>query len=215
MKCFIKDDIRYTEFEDGTLQVDGLDYHRFLKKIIIPSHIDGKPVVQIADNAFEYDDVLIEIHLPSTLKHIGKKAFNWCVKLEAVYCSSEHIIIDSHAFSCCEWMTTFSTSGTVQLIGTNAFDYCAEVEKFDTRFIGEIPAFSFSCCWQMKEFEFDGITEVRRNAFANDNNLRKLIIKQDFNFEFDFEDTIKHSIIYCFENSKFRKYSNHQLIKKH
>jgi hypothetical protein len=67
----------------------------------------------------------------------------------------------------------------------------------------------------MKEFEFDGITEIKMNAFANDNNLRKLIIKQDFNFEFDFEDTIKHSIIYCFENSKFRKYSNHQLIKKY
>ncbi|MGN1417354.1 MAG: hypothetical protein ACI4XF_10945, partial [Oscillospiraceae bacterium] len=47
-------------------------------KIILPAHIDGKPVEQIADNCrclIEPDVEETELFLPQTLKYIGERAF--------------------------------------------------------------------------------------------------------------------------------------------
>ncbi len=54
-------------------------------EIVIPSLYEGLPVEEIADEAFSQNTDLIEVHIPETIKKIGKNAFSGCVCIEKVY----------------------------------------------------------------------------------------------------------------------------------
>ncbi|MCD8148522.1 MAG: leucine-rich repeat domain-containing protein [Clostridiales bacterium] len=61
---------------DGTEDVMGEDI------AIIPSSIEGSPVVEIGEEAFtEHGALLSKIEVPSTVKRIGKGAFKMCMSL--------------------------------------------------------------------------------------------------------------------------------------
>ncbi len=52
--------------------------------IVIPSEIDGIPVLYIADGAFENDDGLTELTIPESIKEIGGNAFAECLNLAVI-----------------------------------------------------------------------------------------------------------------------------------
>ncbi len=54
-------------------------------ELVISSTYENKPVIGIADNAFEYCSKLISITLPESIESIGENAFSGCIKLIEVY----------------------------------------------------------------------------------------------------------------------------------
>lgn len=86
----------------------------------IPAQINGKPVTQIAAEAFKYcyaDSVL----LPDTVTHIGDRAFEGCVYLENITIPSACVSIGEAAFSGCKALAAVTLPDSVQEIGRNAF----------------------------------------------------------------------------------------------
>ena len=71
---------------DGVAIVKGLIYkYKDASDIVIPSEIDGVPVISIGINSFNEYTNLTSITIPSTVTSIDKNAFNGCTALTTVY----------------------------------------------------------------------------------------------------------------------------------
>lgn len=112
---------RYTELEDGTIRIDGPAEREW--QLVIPRYINGKPVTQIADKAF--DNALISsLHLPEGLVSIGEQAFRDLVDLQIVNIPASVRSIGDLAFANCGSLTTVVLHEGLESIGDMAFAGC-------------------------------------------------------------------------------------------
>jgi uncharacterized repeat protein (TIGR02543 family) len=88
--------------------------------VVIPSHINGKPVTEIGYNAFYEANEITSVTLPQTITKIGYSAFNDCDKLEAVNLPSSLTIIERESFIACN-LNRITIPGSVYAIGDSAF----------------------------------------------------------------------------------------------
>ena len=92
------------------------------KNVVIPSEVNGVPVVAVADNAFKYSDVE-SVVIPASVKVVGRDAFFACSSLKSVVIEGA-TAIDDYAFFGCGKLTTVTICGSVKSIGANAFGSC-------------------------------------------------------------------------------------------
>lgn len=121
---------------------DGEGYIVYMSKIgkewtdiIIPSHIYGKPVVQIG-GGLDYsssgsDSILRRVYIPDTVKTIGMGAFESCVSLETLTIPEGVELIGASAFDFCKNLKSILLPSTVTSIGADAFSYCYAMEHFE------------------------------------------------------------------------------------
>ena len=106
----------------GGVEITGINVENPNGVYEIPSKMNGKTVVGIADYAFYYESGIKSITIPDTVRSIGEhafesckgitsivipssvteikvNAFTECSKLSTVYIKSTNITVDSHAFS--------------------------------------------------------------------------------------------------------------------
>ncbi len=77
-------ELRYTYLEESdSYEVSGIRDDE-LKKVVIPSKYDGKPVTSIGNGAFEDCDLLVEIKIPNSVTKIGSGAFSGCLDLAKI-----------------------------------------------------------------------------------------------------------------------------------
>lgn len=77
-------ELRYTYLEESdSYEVSGIRDDE-LKKVVIPSKYDGKPVTRIGKGAFEDCDLLVEITIPDSVTNIGAGAFSGCLDLAKI-----------------------------------------------------------------------------------------------------------------------------------
>lgn len=76
-------------------------------KLVVPETHNGKPVVEIADNAFYYrlnnitytlQKNISEVVLPETIRKVGKEAFNYLTDIKKVNMPSSLTEIGEYAF---------------------------------------------------------------------------------------------------------------------
>lgn len=77
------DGLAYTLNEGGTYTLTGLT-DTSLTEIYIPEYFDGKPVTEIAENAFASGSDITEIFVPASISAIGKGAFAGCTALQSL-----------------------------------------------------------------------------------------------------------------------------------
>lgn len=120
--------------------------------LLIPSRINGMPVVGIAAQAFSYNRSLVSVEvpegvtnlgamsflhcssltnalLPSTLLQIGSDAFSGCQSLTTIVLPSQTSMIGHYAFQHCTGMTNINIPESVTWIGSNVFDYCSSLQR--------------------------------------------------------------------------------------
>ena len=51
------------------------------EEVVIPSEIEGKPVLEIGEGAFQFCEKLTSVEIPDTVQTIGKNAFWSCRKI--------------------------------------------------------------------------------------------------------------------------------------
>lgn len=100
--------ITYTE-QDGKIIITGVKSGAEI--LVIPSTIDGKPVVAIADNAFSGSS-LVGISVPEGVESIGWFAFFGCVSLTSVSLPSSLESIGYDAFTNCPRLTLYCPAGS-------------------------------------------------------------------------------------------------------
>lgn len=122
--------------ENGPLDIDfkyqitsdGIIILSYIGKIFdvlqLPDHIDGRPVVAIADRAFQGNSMRL-IHLPAFLLELGEGAFQNCTKLEKVTLQARLAHVPNNCFKNCTSLKEINLNDGLRVIGKAAFQNVA------------------------------------------------------------------------------------------
>ncbi len=89
--------------------------------VTIPSKIDGYDVVMISENAFNGNQNIVEIVVPSTVIYVDEEAFEGCTALEVVTIEGYNTFIMTYAFRNCTALNNIYIKGKNVHIGGFAF----------------------------------------------------------------------------------------------
>ncbi|MEO0795322.1 MAG: leucine-rich repeat domain-containing protein [Verrucomicrobiota bacterium] len=102
----------------------------------IPAEISGKPVTQIAANAFDGTDIR-SVVLAAGIEEIGSRAFFGCIRLRTFSISDGLRIIGSEAFGQCFGLRLLTLPESVESIGADAFNVSGLSSVY---FLGDLPS---------------------------------------------------------------------------
>ena len=97
--------------EDWTYRITGFSENncKFIRDLVIPSTINGKPVREIGDDAFNYMSkgwAMESITIPDSVTYIGERAFAYTVSVKKINMPSSGITWGADAFLYCGSMDT-------------------------------------------------------------------------------------------------------------
>jgi len=144
-----------------------------VKKLVIPSQIDGIPVTEIyCENSYTdpYRNLSVKkIVLPDTIQVIGEKAFMHMLSLRNINIPSSVVSIGPFAFSSCKGLKQITISESVETIEDCAFRDCHHLEQI--HFLGNglkhIGKEAFYKSRALKQISFPASLEMmERSAFT-------------------------------------------------
>ncbi len=97
--------------------------------IVVPSYIDGYPVVSLGQYTFSGNTNLQSIVLPNTLTTISNHVFRNCTNLTSVTFGNSVGMLGPNSFEGCTSITEMNLPDSVQTIGGYAFNNCTNLEK--------------------------------------------------------------------------------------
>ena len=143
-----------------------------LTEITIPDS-----VTSIGEGVFFGCTSLTEITIPDSVKYIGEEAFKDCTNLKSITFLGSKTGIKEGAFSNCDADIKFTTEdtygqeGEVVSVATNVTQLTVKHKE------GKIPAGAYKDGKRLKEVTLEeGITLIEDDAFANCDNLEKIVI---------------------------------------
>ena len=152
----IDEDFEYKKTDDGT----GIIITKFVGDIdnfMIQEEIEGLPVVEIGDDAFEASDV-VDVAIPSTVKKIDKDGFYDCKKLETVYFSEGLEEIGQDAFGQTA-LTEIDLPDSLTTLGGGCFANTKLKKVYIPKNTVSIYSTSFTYS-EVEEFEVDRANDV-------------------------------------------------------
>ncbi len=188
----------YDKYENSTVKITGIENMPAL--LTIPSEIDGMPVVEIGDSAFENNDMLLYLKLPSSPIKLGKRFCSGCISLVSVdlagsvsslplgafeECRNLAMIegmsavteIGDQAFAGCSALAHIKISDSLTSLGNEAFRGCTSLSSVTLpetlTFLGES---IFWGCENLVRAEVNGSAEIPKYAFLNCTALTEVII---------------------------------------
>ena len=122
-------------------------------KLEIPTHHNGKPVLAIADGAFQGDETVTELTVGKNVREIGASAFAGCTNMTAV---------------------TFAENGTVAVMGAGAFKNCTALTAFVLPAnVQHLSASLFEGCTALTAVTLHGrLQSIGDNAFLSCDELQ-------------------------------------------
>ncbi len=115
----------YAKYENSTVKITGIENMPPL--LTIPSEIDGMTVVEIGDSAFENDEMLLYLELPSTPIKLGKRFCSGCISLVSVNLANSVTSLPLGAFEECRNLSMIEGLSAVTEIGDQAFASCTSL----------------------------------------------------------------------------------------
>lgn len=169
--------------------------------IVIPSEYNGKPVVEIGEEAFKDVNALM-VTIPNSIKNIKSRAFYNC-KMKKVIISDSVTVIEPQAFKDCPNLSMIEFGDNIEIIGEQAFYGCNAIEAlslpdkvetigkqafYNCKQLGEllmpdsvkeIGEEAFAGCTALAKIEFsDNLEIIGKRAFANCSNITSVILPQ-------------------------------------
>lgn len=126
------DSVGHFTFTDrgSTITIDRFT-HYIKGGVIIPPTINGKPVTEIDDYAFNYCRRITSVSIPDSVTRIGKSAFYGCDALLTVNIPSGLTSIENDTFYGCRELESISLPDGITHIGSGAFRSCANLKTFE------------------------------------------------------------------------------------
>ncbi len=156
-------------------QAYAIGYKGTATSVVIPSHINGYPVVELRET-FKENTAVKSITLPKTLKIIGDYAFNGCTALQSIVIPESVFIIKMWAFSG-SGLTSVEIPKGVKELGKNSFSGCDSLQtaivREGVKVIGE-SAFSGSAL--LSVVIEDGTETLGQSAFYACRKLQSAVI---------------------------------------
>ncbi|MBQ7379211.1 MAG: leucine-rich repeat domain-containing protein [Clostridia bacterium] len=176
-----KDGIKYTLSETGDYYVvDGLAGNDTV--VIIPDHVNGIPVKEIAPEAFEYEEEITEVQIPSGVEKIGYRAFGHCYKLKVVRMPEYLTEIDGDLFTDCYALEEITLPKGVEKIGSYAFYRCQSLPSINIpETVVSIGERAFFCCHNLKTIDLpDHMEFIGSQAFYGSLGGCDMVIPEGF-----------------------------------
>lgn len=149
------------------------------EEVVIPEKIAGKPVTEIAEDAFQFCENLTSAEIPDTVQTIGKNAFWSCHKLQHVTLPKNLAAVGDNCFRSCGLLAELEIPVTLQKIGLDAFCDTAWLKNQQTENplvqVNHILIDATTCSGTAVEVP-DGVTEIGNFAFYNCGNLQKIML---------------------------------------
>ena len=166
--------------------ITGLQEGVVTTSIVIPETIDGMPVVEIKQEAFQSTSIT-DIKIGENIREIGIQAFYMCKKLKSVTWHCQCDVIPTNCFLGCSNLASFNFAG-IKKIGTYAF-YKSGLQEVcltenievvsEWAFYGceklssviwnckcdVIPTCCFSRCSNLTQFDFLNVKKIGAYAF--------------------------------------------------
>lgn len=98
-------------------------------ELIIEAYICGKPVLEIANNAFHFGHMK-RLVIPDTVERIGDYAFEYCSELEEIVFSKNLKSIGKYAFNKCENIKKIELPNSLDSIDDYCFIYATSLKEF-------------------------------------------------------------------------------------
>lgn len=127
------------------------------KDVVIPSYAYGRPVVGIADQAFDYNDNIRSVVIPEGITIIFENAFFDCDGLNSVKFPSTLEKIELGAFHSCNWLYDVTLPENIKEVGRGAFSDCNLQEVY-------IPA---------------SLTTIDATSFCNNHNMDSITVDEE------------------------------------
>ena len=167
---FVYDNLKYATNSDNSVTlVDGKGANG---DIIIPSDVRNKNkvyvVTAIEHNAFEGNNAITAVTIPSSVSTIGYSAFNSCKSLRRVMDASRVTEMQGFEYTDCTNLTSVTLSGTLQKIGYRSFAGSALAHLVLPASMREIGSSAFEDCHQLRNVQFNtGLQNIKDHAFKN------------------------------------------------
>ena len=146
-------------------------------KVQLPSEYNGKPVVEIAANAFKNNTVITEVIIPAGYEIIGVEAFAYCTNLSVVNIgqyggsTARSLTIRSSAFKGCTALMNLTLGDCVEVVDSYAF-YETMVTEVNSRGLTKVGYCAFGNCRSLKSFYVPAtLAQIDEHAFDGSNNV--------------------------------------------
>lgn len=158
--------------------------------VVIPSHLDGNPVVEIGYQAFYRNADITSVVIPDTVKTIGIRAFYGCSNMVSLdlgnsvtfidfvafgYCSRlEEVVIpdsvtstDESIFSDCTSLKSVVIGSGLTEITRSSFSACTSLESVTiSPNVVHIGSAAFYGCYALQEVDFANVKTIGSFAFS-------------------------------------------------
>lgn len=153
-------------------------YRKNEEALVVPDEIDGMPVTEIADKAFQKNDSLRRIVLPRGLTRIGHGAFRECTALERAEIPETVTAIGFGAFSGCAMLSELRIPDGLTLLGAEAFRGCARLTELHLpQGVRAVGAYVFDGCASLASVTLpDGMDAVAEYLFRDCKKLTAVCI---------------------------------------
>ncbi len=129
-----------------------IKYNGYDSVVEIPSEIDGVPVVEIADGAFEKNPGIKTVSIPDGVKRMGSSVFNDCISLKNVSVPDSVIRIGDSVFRNCKSLTSVNIPDGIASISSSLFEFCTSLKSIAIpESVSEIGSFAFYYCTSLEK----------------------------------------------------------------
>lgn len=146
--------------------------------VIIPSTLGGYPVISIMDEAFWWNDGIINVIIPDSIVEIGVYAFGYCENLTSITIGNSVTNIGGRAFAECSSLKSVIIGNSVISIGENAFAGCTSLPSLiipDS--VRTIEPYALWCCYNLTNVTIgSSVTEIGNYAFGRCERLTNITI---------------------------------------
>ncbi len=147
-------------------------------EIVIPSKIDGLPVVAIAEGAFKNNTNLTSIIIPDSVTNIPRETFWGCTGLTNVFIPDSVTGISNSAFYNCSGLKSINIPSGITVLSSSVFSGCTSLNNisipYGVRYIGD---YAFSRCTSLTNINIpNSVTSIGMSVFSSCSSLESVSI---------------------------------------
>lgn len=192
--------LKYEYIDSATIRVLSYEGKNEKHELVIPSEMNDKKVVEIANDAFDNLSNITSVKIPATVTKIGERAFASCKELVSVeipasvtaigkgafsgcvaltnvnLAAAKLATLDAHMFQGCTALTTVALPAEMTEIGWGAFFGCSALETvgLPTQ-LQKIATQAFQQCTSLVKIEMPATLKLcEAAAFAECDNLAEV-----------------------------------------
>ena len=186
---------KYEYVESETIRITKYNGTEELHDLVIPTTMNGKTVVEIADGAFYSSSNIKSVVIPDSVTKIGANAFAACRELITATIPASLTALSANAFYSCGKLQTVTFSNTenaaLTTIGASAFNGCVALSQITLpATVKTIAKAAFFNCESLTAMTLPtGLETIEAQAFQSCDNLAtvafgaSLVVCEPFAFE--------------------------------